>query len=289
MKSMTGFGSSNFQVQGISSQVTVRTVNGRYLEVRTHLPKELQILEPDLKSLAKKSFLRGTVDISLQFSSSENLSKINVGYDEVVAKAWVKQVKEMKSKLKLDGDLDVKTLLALPGVTVTAKTSKLTGQEKAFLSGATKAFDQCVSHRKKEGLALKKLILGHLSQLEKLCKKISQEQKKLEKKLSKELKDVVQHEVTAEGRALLEVKTSDTLEKINVEEELSRLGEHIKSVKALCQVGGPSGRKMDFFAQEFLREMNTVGSKSGSSQITSLVVEGKSAIESFREQVQNIE
>ena len=58
MKSMTGFGSSNFQVQGISSQVTVRTVNGRYLEVRTHLPKELQILEPDLKSLAKKSFFR---------------------------------------------------------------------------------------------------------------------------------------------------------------------------------------------------------------------------------------
>ncbi|NCN42066.1 YicC family protein [bacterium] len=289
MKSMTGFGTSEFQVKGISSQVTVRTVNGRYLEVRTHLPKELFSIEFDLKALAKKYFTRGTVDISVQFSNSESLSEVIVDYDSNLAKTWVKKMRDLKSSLKIDGEIDLSTLLNLPGVVKTYKNSRIDGQEKSFLSGAEKAFKNCEDLRKKEGLALKKLLLNHLSQLEKLCGQISKEQLKVEKVLSLKLKKEVEREVTVEGRALLEVRASESLEKMNIEEELSRLVQHIKAVRKLMASSGPCGRKMDFFSQEFLREMNTVGSKSGSTEITGLVVEGKSTIESFREQVQNIE
>lgn len=289
MKSMTGFGTSQFQVKGISSQVTVRTVNGRYLEVRTHLPRELQGLELELKAMAKKCFLRGTVDVSLQFSNSENLNDYKIDMDHRLAREWIKKSKKLKTDLKLSGELDLKTLIGLPGVLRHHKESRLEGTEKSFLTGAAKAFKQCDDFRKKEGASLKKTILSLLSHLEACCSKISAEQKKIEKSIAKALKKDIESEVTLEGRNILEARATESLERMNIEEELARLSQHIRAVKKLVSVSGPCGKKLDFFAQEFLREINTVGSKSASSDITGWVVEGKSLIESFREQVQNIE
>jgi len=286
---MTGFGTTQFQVKGISSQVTVRTVNGRYLEVRTHLPRELQNLEIELKNLAKKYFQRGTVDVSLQFANSEALSDYKVDLDRDLARQWVQEAKKLKSSLKLEGDLDLSSLIGLPGVIKTHKSSRIEGAEKSFLKGALKAFKSCEDFRLKEGQALQKNIQQLLSQLESVVKKIGGEQKKLEQEVSKKLKTDMVGEVTVEGRAVLEARASEGLDRMNIEEELTRLSEHIKAVVKLIAEKGPCGKKMDFYAQEFLRETNTIGSKSGCAQITSLVVEGKSLIESFREQVQNIE
>lgn len=289
MKSMTGFGTSQFQVKGLSSQVTVRSVNGRYLEIRTHLPKELQNLEFELKAQAKKYFQRGTVDISFQFSPSDELNQHRVDLDIELAKEWLLKAKRLKSSLKIVGDLEINSLVNLPGVLRHHKVSKLKGNEAGFLKGALKAFKLCEAFRKKEGVSLKKVILATLSDLESCCQNIRGEQKKVENAISQALRADIENEVTLEGRSVLEAKACEALERMNVEEELVRLAEHIKAVKKLAGTSDPVGKKMDFYAQELLREMNTVGSKSASSHITGLVVQGKSWIENFREQVQNIE
>ncbi len=289
MKSMTGFGTVQFQVKGIPAQATVRTVNGRYLEIRTHLPRELQNLEFELKSLAKKTFERGTVDISISFSNLESLIQYKVDFDKSVAKEWSKKANLLKKELKMSGELDLKTLLSLPGVVRTHKESKIEGADKQFLKGAAQAFKKCLDFRKKEGSSLKKVISNLLSELESCCLKIAGQQSKIEKNISQSLKRDIENEATLEGRSILESRASESLERMNIEEELSRLREHIKAVKKLTLGSGPTGKKMDFYAQEFLREMNTIGSKSASPEITAMVVQGKSFIESFREQVQNIE
>lgn len=289
MKSMTGFGTTQFQVKGVSTQVTVRTVNGRYLEVRTHLPRELQNLEVELKALAKKHFNRGTVDISVQFSGGESLNEYHVELDHSVAKDWMTQVKKLKSSMKLSGEFGLEALVQLPGVIKTTKSSRIEAGSKSLLQGSERAFKQCDVFRKKEGTALKKALLKLLSDLDGFCQKIGKKQRSMESEVSQKLKADMKHEMTVEGRNVLEAKASDVLERMNIEEELSRLSQHIKAVKKLMSELGSIGKKLDFFAQEFLREMNTIGSKSGSSETTQFVVEGKSLIESFREQVQNIE
>jgi|FLYM01.1.fsa_nt_gi uncharacterized protein (TIGR00255 family) len=289
MKSMTGFGSAQFQVKGVSSNVTVRTVNGRYLEVRTHLPRELQNIEMEIKSLIKKHFARGTVDVSVQVSSTENLHDYSVELDQNVAKEWLHQAQKLKKSLKISGEVDLNSLISLPGVLVSHKKSRLEGADKIFLKGILGAIKQCEKMRLSEGSSLKKILLTQLSSLDEVCLKIGKAQKKIEEDLSQSLKKDIEQELTVEGRNVLESRASDSLERMNIEEELARLSEHIKAVKKLIGLSGATGKKMDFYAQEFLREMNTVGSKSATSLITGLVVEGKSLIESFREQVQNIE
>ena len=295
MKSMTGYGSSRVNIAGLELEVSVRTVNGRYLDVRTHLPKDFISVEPALKDLAKKTFQRGAVDIFVQVPSSSSGDFSAAGFDLEMVKLWRQKASELKKKVKIEGDLSFDVLVTLPGVVKVSKGLSLNPDDKGhLLKVCEQALLDCEKFRVREGKSIGATIKGHLSQLQKIVGEIESLQAQFEKNMIKKLKvdmDSVNLETvnSEELKMQMQTKINEILEKINIQEETSRLTQHIGAAQDLLKAKESIGKKLDFFAQEFLREMNTIGSKCQNAEITGLVITGKSAIESFREQVQNIE
>lgn len=294
MKSMTGYGSSRAKISEKTSpmqlEVSVRSVNGRYLDLRTHLPKDFIGLESAIKDLLKKNFLRGTVDLFVQIPTSSSAESTAANIDFEVASHWKNQALELKKKLKLEGSLSLEALIGLPGVIRTSKGITLNPNDEAqLLKSCQEAIKACTEFRLREGKEISQVISNHLDALLKTLKQIEALQEKFEAQLIKKFKTEIKATNDEETKKQLEVKVNEVLEKVNIQEETSRLTQHVRAAKSLLTTKESIGKKLDFFAQEFLREMNTIGSKCQSAEITESVIKGKSAIESFREQVQNIE
>lgn len=290
MKSMTGYGSSQANLKGLSLEVSVRSVNGRYLDVRTHLPKDFVSFEAPIKELVKKNFRRGTVDIFVQPPAQAAGEAAMGDLDLDVAQVWIQKINELKKKTKVGGDVDISTLLTLPGVVKTSKSIILSASDRAvLLKSCEKAMEDCEQFRQKEGKNLAAVLKSHLQEIALHLKQIDSLQSKYEAQLMKKLKEEIATAQSEELRVQTEMKANESLEKANIQEEISRLKQHLDAAESLLRTKESMGKKLDFFAQEFLREMNTIGSKCQSAEITSLVIKGKSGIESFREQVQNVE
>jgi len=164
-------------------------------------------------------------------------------------------------------------------------------EKKLLLQLVQKAAKACVSERLREGDGLKKDVAHHIKELEKCVKKISQLRqrsiKEIRKRFEERLKLLLENYDKEDPRFIQELVL--LIEKSDISEEIQRLQTHITAIQKIFQQKGRLGKKLDFFAQELLREINTIGSKSGSAAIAQCVVEAKGAVEKYREQVQNIE
>ncbi len=317
MKSMTGFGrSSNVRQASRKAakasakasrkrrsapvavepeiNVAVKAVNGRFLDVRIHLPREYASFESEIRAQLTKIFARGTVDVYINRSNA--LAPASVAVNEVLAKAWVQSFRELARSMNLSTDISIETLARIPDVFVVQNQNEVSPAEKALVKKLVEeAALACDGERLREGVSLEKELNALCSRLEELVAEAQELKTQAANELERRFRQRLDEYLVARGfdGALDEQRIAQEvvihLDRADISEELTRLREHLRAYRQLLKSPEPQGKKLDFYAQELLREVNTIGSKSHIAKLTSLVVEAKTVVEKIRELVQNVE
>lgn len=310
MKSMTGFGrSSNRSVAhvgarsakagksaaraiGVELDVSLRSVNGRYLEIRFHLPREYAGLESELKALIAETFARGTIDLYINRERAPGSGAAEVKVNTELARQWLKSYRQLGKDLKLEAEPTLELLTRIPEVLHVEEHAEASDAEKKLVLQLVKqAVESCDKERQREGKALESELNSHCARLEDLAVRMEALKEEARSELERRFKDRLQ-KLGFEGKVddqRLAQEIVIQLDRTDVSEELARLKEHLKAYRQLLKSPEPQGKKLDFYAQELLREVNTIGSKSHIAKLTGLVVEAKTLVEKIREQVQNAE
>lgn len=277
-------------------EVSVRAVNGRFLELRMHLPREYAAIESDFKAILQSKFNRGTLDVYVNRSTSTSTQIPRVVVNKNFAKELMAGYRELKKALKLKSDVTLETLARMHQLVQVEDSSELTDTETKLAKDlVAAAANACNRERVREGQALQAELMRLCGELEKISVEFeelkSQAQAELERRYRDRIGEAIQRlglgHAPDDQRIAQEVVMQ--LDRSDITEELTRLREHIKAYRALLQSAEPQGKKLDFYAQELLREVNTIGSKSHIARLTSLVVDAKTIVEKIREQIQNAE
>ena len=284
---MTGYGFFRWTSKGSQWEATVKSVNSRFLEVRFHIPRELASLEPIMKELVQKKVQRGSIDVILhRLSTRKESSKQPVHLNSVAVRHWAQQLKKIKTELKdFDLQINLPDFIQLEGILEAEGEAQTQVSEKELLQGYQKALELCLKSRIKEGARLKK-------ELESILQRLTQCVQTIEKSAKQSVEEYRQkflNEMESFQGMDVEQKLLGWMDRMEIREEIVRLKSHIHEYHSVLKAQGASGKRLDFYCQELLREINTIGSKSFSIQVTGDVVESKTLIERLREQVQNIE
>ncbi len=288
---MTGFGAASGEGAGFAVQVEVRSVNHRYLQVKIRLPNELAAIESRIEALVKKRLQRGSVSVVV---SAERPGREDLAIDVGAAERYLLQAREMARRLGIGGDLDLRTLLELPGVVAGDATGARSERQVAVLVRAVEeALGGLVEMREREGRALERELRRHTGALSKLVARIEKRMPKVVRAAQEALRSRI--DALLEGRT--SVAPSDLAREValiadrsDVSEEVARLASHVDQIEGrMAGTEAGVGRELDFLVQELLRELNTIGSKCGDAQVAHWVVEAKTTVERLREQVQNVE
>ena len=296
MKSMTGFGSFRTQNNEVSIEVSLRAVNGRFLETRFHLPRGYFPFEAELKKKLSSLVLRGTVDIYISRKIKSNVASGKIVVNSKLASEYLKAFRKLSADLKINEVIRLEHVSKQPDVIQLEEVESLSPSEVSLLKknfdSALKKFD---IERIREGAALKKDLQKNLKDLQRHIQKVSKLREEANKLLQERFESKVKARLPKEvaGQQMDPQRISQEiviqLEKADINEEITRLVEHLKNFDKLVEMPVVEGKKLDFYTQELLREVNTIGSKSQVAGITEAVVEAKTLIERIREQVQNIE
>ena len=293
---MTGFGVARVQSEDLTIEVSLRAVNGRYLETRFHTPRLYYAFESDLKKKLAATILRGTVDIYISRKLKSTGSSAKVVGNTQLASEYLKVFKKMSSELRLKDPVRLEQVIRMPDVIQIEEIETIHVNEAGLIKKVFEAALKKIEiERQREGVALRKDLSKNLKDLQKHMIKIS----KLRDEANKVLQERFESRIKLRLAKEIAANTIDPqrisqeivmqLEKADINEEITRLSEHLKNFEKLIEADFVEGKKLDFYTQELLREVNTIGSKSQVAGITEAVVESKTLIERIREQVQNIE
>ena len=289
--SMTGFGRSSKTLDGIEVTVDIKSVNHRYFEYSSRLPRAYQFLDETIKGICKDSVTRGKIEVSVSVAdNSEN--GISVELNESYAAAYISAMRKLAKKYKLKDDLKLSTLTSNGELFTVKKTAVDEEIITDIVCNAVKeALENFMSMRAVEGEKLAKDIISRtdtiLGKVEFIESRSPETVKEYRQRLESKIKELLSDSTVEESRLLTE--TAIFADKIAVDEETVRLKSHISSLLSILNAGGDIGKKLDFVVQEMNRETNTIGSKAQDIEIAKTVVDIKAEIEKIREQVQNIE
>lgn len=306
MRSMTGYGKSQNIIDGREISVEIRSVNHRYYEFSSRIPRNYAYLEERLKTLLHQKITRGKVEVSVSVNNVEN-SDCSIEINKPVLQSYFNALAELSvsgisvdekfsdtygKTYKFTNDLTLSKIMKIPDVF--SVTKKPDDEEKIWdsvKSVAENALESFILMREKEGERLKADIACKLSDIGGMVEKIEilepQSVELYRERLYNKLKEVLENSDIDEQRIITECAVFS--DKVAVDEETVRLKSHINQVLSLINSDEPSGKKIDFIIQEMNREVNTIGSKSQNIEITKIVVDLKSEIEKIREQIQNVE
>jgi uncharacterized protein (TIGR00255 family) len=290
MRSMTGYGASIAKNANVELEIQIRSVNSRFLDLRFHLPKEYLGFEADLKKRCAKILQRGCLDVFVHRRPNAESGLMPIRFNKTQAKAWLASVDSLKKTLGLKENLTLKDILTLPHVFEVNERLVLDKAEEVLVK---KVFDNalkaCQKSREQEGTELRKEIQRLLASLATTVQALQPWREKAQARVEKRLQERLKEAGGDVDPARVAMETALQLDKMDIREELVRLGEHVKACQNWTKGSEIHGKKLDFYAQELLREANTIGSKIQSADMTELVVKAKTIIENFREQVQNVE
>ncbi len=294
INSMTGFGRATGNVgTRFSVTVTAKSVNHRYLETSVRLPEFLWELEPNVRAIASSVFSRGKLDVTIR---TQRISEpeLTVRVDERIAQIVVPKLNALVAEFGLHR-MTAGDLLRVPDlIHVEAIDGELEDAEKEqFAEIVRAAFAKLAAMRKLEGKALEDDVAARLASIRALRDSLVGKRDGIIAELLQGYRDRVQEIASKAGAAIdadrLAQETVLMVERGDVAEELARMSSHLDQFDSLIRGKEPAGKKLDFMCQEMLREINTLGSKSRSSEIRNIVVELKAELERIREQVQNAE
>lgn len=291
IKSMTGFGRAEEVLNGRDILVEIRSVNHRYYEFSSRIPRAYGYIEEKLKSLLNGRIARGKTEVSVTVSSVEGKEAV-IEVNEAIASGYVDALRKANEKLGLTDDITLSQMMRLPDIFTVRKVQDDEDQVWQDVKVVTeKALDNFVRMRETEGVRMKEDFLFRLENIEKMVSDVEVRSPEVNAayrdRLYNKIKEVLADKNVDESRLLTEAAIF--ADKTAVDEETVRLRSHINQFRSMLELDEPVGRKLDFLIQEFNREANTIGSKAQDAKITKTVVELKSEIEKIREQIQNIE
>lgn len=292
IRSMTGFGAGRAQAGGESVAVELRSVNGKFCDVRTHLPRELAGLEPVVARIVKSRVARGVVDVNVRREAPGSVRGAAPRVDLGLAAAYAKALREMRAELGLSGELTLHDLVGLEGVVGLSEiVADPEPAAKALERALADALDALDDMRRREGEALARDLSVRLGAVETGAAAIRaaapQSVEAYRERLAARVAELSRGVPADPARLAQEV--AFFAERVDVSEELTRLASHLAQLRALVASDAPAGRRLEFLVQEVNREVNTVGSKSQNAGIAAQVVEVKAELERVREQIANVE
>lgn len=291
IKSMTGFGRAVAETDGYVITVEIKSVNHRYFEFSSRIPRQYGFLDDKLKSYINSRVSRGKVECYVSIDAL-NTEAAQVVVNNTLASAYVSALKELSTNYNLKEDFGASTVARFQDVLVVKKADEDEEKIWSYVKSVTDtALDKFISMRTVEGAKMKDDILSRadyiLSCVEYIEKRSPETVKEYNDKLVERVHDLIGDVSLDEGRVIQEVAIY--ADKVAVAEETVRLRSHLDQLKAFINADEPVGRKMDFLVQEINRETNTIGSKANDVDIARKVVDIKAEVEKIREQIQNIE
>lgn len=292
IRSMTGFGEAQLEDNGHVYHLEIRSVNNRYLKASVHLPESFAFLETDAERLLRERLSRGSISVRLHIRdlTASAAQEINAA----AIRAYVAQLHTAS------GDdpramIDLATLATLPGVCQPRELTEAQREHHWEITRtlSSQALDHLIEMRCTEGRALAADLHTHCRRIEEHVDAVRARAPAVIEEYRNRLASRVRELLTGSNAQLAEAdllkEVSIYAERSDISEELSRLASHVAQFEAVAADPEPAGRKMEFIAQEMLREANTMGSKSGDPELARHIIEIKSAIDRIKEQVQNVE
>lgn len=292
LASMTGYARAAGAVPGASFTCEIKSVNGRGIDIRMRLAPGFDALEGDIRQLIGKTLSRGSITFTL------NVERDGAGGDLLVNPQALATVLAALTDLsgridadrpRLDGILGLKGVLEQRDRPMDPAAEE--AMATAILEGVAQVLVDLVLARRQEGAHIAAVLLERLGEIERLVARAethpARSRDAILARLRQQLADLTTDIAVPDDRLAQEALLLAT--KADIREELDRLTAHIASARQLINAGGPAGRRLDFLAQEFNREANTLCAKANAVELTAIGLDLKAAIDQLREQVQNIE
>ncbi|PST21051.1 YicC family protein [Rhizobium sp. JAB6] len=293
LQSMTGFA----RREGTSGRGRwaweLRSVNGKGLDIRLRLPPGLERLEADVRKSIADRLTRGNLQVGLSLSIEESRVEVVVNQDALAA---VLALRDQLAGIVDPSPLRLESLMSVRGLVEFKEAEEdedaVAARDADIMAGLQAALDDLRDMRRQEGDALGKVLLGHVATIEMLTTTVERDPSRSPREIAARLATQVSMLLDGSSgldRDRLHAEAALLATKADLREEIDRLKAHVAAARDLISKGGPVGRKLDFLAQEFNRESNTICSKSNAAAVTAAGIELKVVIDQFREQVQNLE
>ena len=286
---MTGYGKAEYSEGGVDLAVELKSVNNRNFDFNAKMPRAFICFEDAIRKTVAEYIKRGRIELFVNFSDNRE-SRAEITVDFYKAEQYYAAAKKIAENLNIANDCTVSYLMKCPDVVKDDFKADGSEFEEILISTVKAACEKFNEMRKTEGAKLVADMLARMDTISALTEKVAlraplvaaEYKERLKNRIQEALKDVKYDE----ARLLNEV--AFYTDKVNIDEELTRLKSHISQFKSIVNTVG-AGKKLDFLMQEFNRETNTICSKSNDLEITGYGLSLKNEIEKVREQVQNLE
>ncbi len=287
MESMTGYAFYEKVCGQFTFSVELKSLNNKYLETYVNLPKILKRGENEILKKLKAAFIRGKLELSIDIYDWVNNKPVSLNEDAIYK--YYRQLKKIHAALRIETPLMLDSVIPLEGITHRERTLLDANSQKEIDKAIALVIKKTGEMRTAEGAAIRADILESLKEIGSragLIKKLAREVVKNKKELLVKRIEALSAKSVNEDRIYTEVAL--LADRLDINEELVRLADHLNKFKKTMGERDQIGRKLDFLAQELFREVNTIGSKSNSSEIAHHVVEMKNHIDKVREHCRNI-
>jgi uncharacterized protein (TIGR00255 family) len=290
--SMTGFGTGEATSDGVSVSVEIRSLNSRFLEIFSNLPKKFYFKDFEMRELVKSKMSRGKINIAVSIEYGASTANTAVKANLQLAEAYYNQLQEIRKHLKIKDAVRLEDVLQFSDIFKNTESDDSAEKEWQLVAKAmTVALDKLNNMRVQEGRELSRDLQNRMQTIEKNVGRIEQmaqdripmERQKLREKVAKLFEN---DEVDPQR---LEMEIVMLADKLDISEECVRMRSHIKFFLEALKDKEQAGRKINFLLQEMNREVNTMGSKANDATLAQIVVGAKEELERIREQVQNVE
>ena len=290
--SMTGFGDASGQREGTHYAVEIRSLNNRYFKPVIKLPETVSGLEPEIETMLRERLVRGSITFILKMRTDSAEAAYHLNLDALTA--YLRQLESVTGLEKVVR-IDLAALVQLPGVCQEPRdeSDEIARHGNAIRELTNTAIEKLIGMRQREGRSLCADLLRHVKTISENLSAVQERApfviQDYHKRLSQRVNELL-------SKAQLKVDESDLIKEIaiyaeraDIAEEITRLTSHLEAFEHSCNGSDHAGRKLDFIAQEMLREANTIASKANDAVIATRIVEIKGAIDRLKEQVQNVE
>lgn len=291
ISSMTGYGRGVCTSEGLEVVVEIRSVNNRFLDIISKLPKSLSNYEGKIREIIGKKLSRGRINLWISFANGDE-KNTHFKLNKNLADAYLRMAGELQSDFKVEGKVDINQLLSFPDI-IEIEDLAVADEHtwRCTQDALNTALDAISNMRKQEGEELRKDFVARVGNLEKLVYKIEENAANGPADHLDKLRERVDKIIASENidESRLELELALLADRLDVTEECVRFHSHNKLFLDTLEGETSQGRKLNFLLQEMNREANTIGVKAASSVISHLVVQIKEEVERIREQVQNVE
>jgi uncharacterized protein (TIGR00255 family) len=287
---MTGYGVGRVKAEDGECLAEIKSLNNKYCDINIKNNFQSLEIEQKMEKLIKNKVLRGKINILVKVENY-GLTEEKIILNEDIANSYYKNLKTLKKKYKLKGEISIDSMLKFKDIFKIIKEEESTKIWVMVEKATNLALDSLLKMRGREGKVLVTDIRKRVKKIQKLIGKVEKISKSspidYKDKLLNKIKNLIDGLNVDEGR--IELEAAIFAEKTDITEEIIRLKSHLIQFDDLLNSQESVGRKMDFLTQEINREINTIGSKTNDIEVTSLVVLVKSELEKIREQARNIE